>query len=184
MECADPDPLSALRTLAARYVLRCYQNRDLPRAADHALNNLVYSDALAELAGIAGEDPSREDVEPLFLQSLEELGLPLPPRAEAAWQLARDCMHRILNGDERPAAVLVLLRDVVWASEDVLPHTTYVGDGLDVAQLIGLYWSCLEPNERYYKVEDRIIEDEAKRLALLDSLARDEARAWLARHPA
>lgn len=92
-------------------------------------------------------------------------------------------MNRILKGDERPEEVLELLRDVLWATDDLLPNTKYLGDGLDVAHLIGLYWSYSEPSENHYEAENRIIEDEDERQALLDSLAREEARAWLARHP-
>jgi len=65
----------------------------------------------------------------------------------------------------------------------VLPSRECVGDSLDLGSLPGIYWSYSEPAENYYAAERRTITDESERLALLDTLARREAKAWLQRHP-
>ncbi len=62
-----------------------------------------------------------------------------------------------------------------------MPDKSYVGDGLDLGGLLGIFWSYFEPNENYYEPEKRLITDEAERRAVLDRLAREECRRWLER---
>ena len=107
----------------------------------------------------------------------------LPNRAQAAWDIARDGMRRLVDGHEPPRAVLSLLRDASTAATYVLPDRGSLGSGLDLGQLLGTFYSYDCPNENYYEPEGRFITDEAERVAILDRICRDEARAWLARHP-
>jgi hypothetical protein len=180
MEGAATDPLAELRTFAARHVLGLAHSWEFPPVADRALVNHVYSPSIAELAALP--EPIMSDAAPLLERALGELGLALPSRSEAAWVIARHCMERLVSTMERPRDVLRLLRDASEAATDVLPHDKYVGHGLDLGSLIGTYWSYTEPNENYYEPEKRLITDEGERQALLDSLARREAKAWLERH--
>jgi hypothetical protein len=181
MEGTETDPPAELRVLAARHVLGISYSWEFPPVADRALVNRVYSPSIAELAAMP--EPIMSDAAPLLERALIELGLTLPSRAEAAWTIARHCMERIVSTTERPFEVLRLLNDASQAATDVLPNQKYVGDGLDLGSLIGNYWSYTDPNENYYDREKRLITDEGERQALLDSLTRQEARAWLDRHP-
>ena len=95
--------------------------------------------------------------------------------------LADHYIRRIASGDERPETLLSSLRDVSDASQDVLPNEADAGDGLDLGQLIGAYYSYSCPNENYYEPENRLISSEAERRSILDRLAQDEARRWLER---
>lgn len=176
----DADPLAEFQLIAAKFVLGLSQSWDVPPAADRALSNGVYSDSLAELSYL--KDANRRDVEPLLNKAFAELNLQAFTKADAAWAVARHCIQRIANGVEHPFAPLELVRDVNWASRDVLPDVEHVGSGLDVGWLIGIYWHYTEPNESYYEPEQRILsEDERQRY--LDNEARREASAWLLRHP-
>ncbi len=114
---------------------------------------------------------------------LEELGMPLPSRAEAAWLIARSCMESILSNSDSPYRTLGLLKDASQAATEILPDREYVGSGLDLRSLIGIYYSYGEPTANYYKPERRIIADERERQAILDRDARREAKEWLDRHP-
>lgn len=174
----DFKPLAELSHWAARFALSLVQSWELPPVADRALSGGAYSPALAEL--IMLQDPRSSDVDPLFRQALMELGVPLPSRVEAAWVLTRECMERIAADPGSPFELLSFLYHVHSAAGDVVPDKKYVGDGLDIAKLIGLYWSYTEPNENFYK--GRVITDESERHAILDGLARREARGWLDRH--
>jgi hypothetical protein len=175
----DSRPLSELRSWAARFALSIAKSWELPPVADRALSGGVFSPALAELSMLQG--PTMSDVDPLFRQALKELGLPLPSLVEAAWILTRECMERIVAEPGSPFELLGFLERVHSAARDVAPDTEYVGDGLNLGELIGLYWSYTEPNENCYK--GRVIADESERRAILDGLARHEARGWLDRHP-
>jgi hypothetical protein len=168
-----------LQLTAAKFVLGLVDSWDIPPVANRALSNGEYSPALAELAALG--NPIMSDVAPLFITALAEMGLQALPRADSAWLIARHCTEIIASNAESLRAALFLLKETSYAVRDVLPDKQYVGDNLDVASLIGNYWSYMAPNENCYK--GRVITDETKRQAILDSFARKDARGWLERHP-
>lgn len=171
--------LAELRLVGARLVLGRVHSWEIPPVADRALMNRVYSPALAELATLP--HPIMADVAPLLRRAMEELGLALPSRTEAAWQVARSCIERLAAGEGPPDWIV---EELIWLADavaDVLPTRSSIGDGLDAAKLIGVFWMYL--GEDYGDPESHRAAIEARRPGLLDSLAR-EARAWLERHPA
>jgi hypothetical protein len=168
-----------LQHTAAKFVLGLIQSWEIPPVADRALSNGEYSPALAELASIV--TPIMSDVEPLFIKALAELGLRIPARVDAAWSIVRYCMRLIASNAESLRAALELIQETSYSMHDVMPDNQYVGDNFDLGSLIGIYWSYTAPNENFY--EGRLITDESERQTILDSLARNEARAWLDRHP-
>lgn len=173
------NPLDSLRLIAAKHTLGLASSWELPPAADQALTEGIYSDALAELAAISY--PTMAVVVPLLEKATRELGLTAPSRIEAAWFLAEHCIRRIAANDEPPLTWLTLLDNVTTAAADVFPNQSCLGDGLDVGRLIGIRWSYAERKGNYCEVQRRIIEDEADTRILLDRLAREESRLWLAR---
>jgi len=175
-----PNPLELIRVAAARHSLGLIHSWEIPPVADRALGLGVYSDSLAELAAIV--NPQMAEVGPLLARAMAELGLPVLTKADAARYLTEHCVRRIACTDEPPLSPLTLLKEVSYAAEQVLPNRLYVGDGLDLGTLIGIYWSYSQPNENYYEPEGRVITNEIERRAILDTLAREECRRWLARH--
>jgi hypothetical protein len=173
-----PDP--TLQLLLARHALGQVHSWDVPPIADDALNRGIYSPALAELS-LLPKHATAADVDPLMARLPRELDLPRPSRADAAWFLARHSIEQAATGPPRDP--LRQLWRLSIAARDAVPDKDYVGSGLDIGRLIGLYWSYTEPGETYYHAEQRDITDEGERLALLDTLAQREARAWLKRHP-
>lgn len=167
-----------LQLTAAKFALGLTQSWEIPPVADRALSNGEYSPALAELADII--NPIRSEVEPLLLKALVEMGLSVPSKADAAWLTARHCIKQIASNAEALRAALSLLKETSYAVRDVLPDKKYRGENLDLGGLIGIYWSYTEPDENCYR--GRVIADEVERCAILDSLAREEAREWLNRH--
>ncbi|MCC6361620.1 MAG: hypothetical protein IT450_23030 [Phycisphaerales bacterium] len=167
-----------LQLAAAKFVLGFTQSWDIPPVADRAISNGEYSPALAELADL--KNPVRADVEPLFVKALAEMGLSMRSRVDSAWLIARHCIEHIASKAESLRAALSLLKETSYVVRDVLPDKKYVGENLDLGSLIGIYWSYTEPDENCF--EGRVITDEAERCAILDSLAREEAREWLKRH--
>jgi hypothetical protein len=165
---------------AAKHALRLVSSWEIPLVADRALASGEYSPALAELAMVV--NPIMSDVEPLFIAVLAEMGLQVPPRTDAAWFIVRHCMQVIISDAASPREAVSLLietSETVWGE---MPNKHYVGDNLDVAPLVHIHWSYIEPGEICF--QGRVITDEPERQAILDSLAREEAQAWLARHPA
>jgi hypothetical protein len=126
-------------------------------------------------------EPIMSDVGPLFIRALAESGQQMTSKPESAWLIAQYCAEVIVSGGQSLRAAIALLKEASYAVRDVLPDKECVGDNLDVGTLIGIHWSYTEPNENCY--QGRVITDETERLAILDSLARNEAQEWLARHP-
>lgn len=175
----DAKALEPIRVIAAQCVLGLARSWDLPPVADRALSDGVYTDSLAELAAVA--EPTLAELVPLVERTIVELGLPPPSRPDAAWYLATHYIGRVALGDEPPLVPLTLLIQLSYAIDDVLPNSSFMGDGFDLGRLIGIFWSYTEANENYYHPERRLITDEAERHALLDRHAREEGRSWLAR---
>jgi hypothetical protein len=179
MTAPDANPRESLRVLAARHVLGVVHSWEFPPVADQALSDGLYSDSLVELASIV--NPAMSEVAPVLARAMAELGMPTPARSEAAWCVAERCIRRIAAGHEEPFRPLSLLEAVCSASQDVLPNRAYVGDGLDLGGLIGIFWHYCEPPRNWFGLDGRRITDEGEWKALLDRMARDESRQWLTR---
>lgn len=179
MEAASAHQLRVLRTLAAKLALGLAKSWELPPAAKLALQRGIYSDALAELASIV--DPVMSNVKGLLEQAMIELGERVPEQLEAAQMLTRFSVEDIAMSKSSPRDALAFL----WTVEHhhAIPRGKYVGEALDIGLLMGFHDSYSCPNETFYEPEQRVISDESERRELLDRLAREEARSWLARHP-
>jgi hypothetical protein len=188
----DTGTKAELFSVAARYVLGLADGEYLVAVADRALSEGIYSPALhelwqqstpemPELRGVART--AMREVRPLFEQALRELGLGLPSRAEAAWLLSRQVMKQIVGSQGSPREALCLLHDVVDASRSDLPDRRFVGDALDLAGLMGIFWSYREPHYNCSVPAGRLVTNEDELAMLLDRHAREEALAWMQRHP-
>lgn len=172
---------NVLRELAAKQVLNLQYSWDVPLIANSLLTKGVYSDSLRELA--EQTHPIMPELRPLIESALTELSVVRPNRADAAWFLARTCIQRIAAGQEGRRDSFELLKNICDEAIDVLPHHNYVGSGLDLGDLIGIYYSYSEPAENYLEAENRTITDETERRRILDELAKRQCDRWLRRHP-
>jgi hypothetical protein len=75
------------------------RSEDAIAAASSALDRGVYSESLGLLLY---EQPIWSEVEPLFTKALSELGIPVPPRAEASLAIAREYARQIIAGETSP----------------------------------------------------------------------------------
>jgi hypothetical protein len=182
MTAPDANPRESVRVMVARHVLGVAHSWEFPPVADRALSDGLYSDALAEMAQVV--NPTMSEVAPLMTRAMTELGLPTPSRSDAAWCVAEHCIRRIAFADEEPLGPLSLLNDVSGASQDVLPNTDCSGYGMDLERLIGIFWYYFEPPQNWYGLDGRRITNEGEWKALLDRMAREESRNWLARRAA
>ncbi|MFB6622096.1 hypothetical protein ACFCWD_05950 [Streptomyces sp. NPDC056374] len=76
--------MDRLRRAALKLTLGEQPTEDLPMIAAQALAGGLESPALIELAGLSRRDPSA-DIRDLFVQTMTELGLPVPG-VEEAWR--------------------------------------------------------------------------------------------------
>lgn len=174
-----PDPLTEVLALAARQELGCAASSEYPVLADQVLTLGVVTPSLVELATSCGLCPTAADVRPLLAQVVRELGLLWPSRVESAWLVARWTMERIVVGGVPPVEALEVLQGAVSDT----PSREYVGDGLDAADLMGIYYLYDEPTSNVDEQTGEVITDEGERRRRLDEHARERARAWLERHP-
>ncbi|MGI8923750.1 MAG: hypothetical protein ACR2HJ_06875 [Fimbriimonadales bacterium] len=175
MDFSGPDPTTEFALQAASYALGLAHSWKLPPVADRVLNAGIYSAALA-----ASNDPIMSNVGPLFERAVLDLGLTMPARTEAASILTRYLAERLANSDGQVAVDLESLHDLYDETCEDIPDHKYLGDGLDVAALMGIWASYDCPNENFY--EGRLV-DEPERISILHRRAREESAAWLQRHP-
>ena len=88
-----------LALAAAWYALGKLTSEQAIAAASAALDGGVYSDSLGQLLS---EDPVGLAALDVFKTALEELSIPVPPRAEALRVVARDYTQKIVTGELHP----------------------------------------------------------------------------------
>jgi len=125
----------------ASYVLGRLLSSDLPRAATQGLEEGYDSVDLAALAGSTSAERSTSEQEELWKRGLQHVNKPVPNRAEAGRILTDYYASLVSSGAFAPrmgaAEIVHLANDL----DDVIPSRNYVGDGLGVARILGLYYS-------------------------------------------
>lgn len=175
-----PDPLTEVLTLAARQELGCVESAEYPVLADQVLTLGVVTPSLVELAVSCGLYPTAAEVRSLLVQVVRELGLSWPSRVESAWLIARWTMERIVLGGVPPVDALEALQCAAWT----MPIRECVGDGLDAADLMGIYYLYDEPTYNVVEETGEVFTEEAARRRRLDEHAMQRAKEWLERHAA
>ena len=144
------------------------RSSDLPTVAAQGLAEGHESPALAALAGMQSRECSPRELEDLFHRALDQVKQTLPDRVRAARILthgyAELAAQRLLDPRNAAAALVRLVRDV----EDVLPHQKYLGDGLGLAEVVGLYYSHDDvpgKDERAHAAIDADLQAELERIA-------------------
>ena len=117
---------------------------------------IALSAALVALAGVTLREQSRSEVQDLWNRALEQLGMPLPSRRDAGLVLRDYYANRVAAGLMTPRSgageIIELARDL----RDVFPDQQYVGDGLGITGLVGLYYSHDDVPTGADDVHDRI----------------------------
>jgi len=114
---------------------------DLPNAANQALEEGHDSKELAALAGSTSAQRSPRELEDMWMRGLRELRLAVPSRAEAGCILRDYYLQEVASGSCSPRDGAGEIVGLVNELNDVLPAKQYMGDGLGVANIVGLHYS-------------------------------------------
>lgn len=159
-----------MRLLACRRRLGVLAPEDIVDLASRFMDEGVWSAAIDEAYDYVY--PWHTDLWRAFDTILADHGIVPPPVEEAAEIVLRQVMRCILDGSLDPRAGADRIQDDVQFVVDQFTEQ-YVGDGLGIAQMIGLHWAY----------EDLYPPDDPTRQALIDAAVLEEAAAWLAAHP-
>lgn len=177
---ADPAAASVLRLMASRQLLGHIHSWEIPPIADQLLSSGVYSDAIFEIS--VAKDAPMSDLVPLLKKALGETDVPWPTLVQAGWIVARHYITDVSESQQSPTHPLARLNQLAWDTRTELQSEGVI-DGLDLGDLLTVYWSYGEPIDRYCDATNRTYASESEKRAALDAHARKVAREWLERHP-
>ena len=166
-----------LHLIAAKVVLGNTDSDEIVEIANESLDEIfgkspeVESNSLIDLA--ISTDLSREDASGLLQRSFTELELVWPSFDAAASNLIAYWLRKITERQVTPRdGMQILYYEVFPLVEERKPSKKYVGDGVGLEQLFGLYHSyddvhgipnagdvpSLSPEEAIREIDGRIIE--------------------------
>ncbi len=144
----------------AAFVLGKVLSSDLPEVGEQALREGFDSVDLAMLAGSTSRSGSPQELEELFVGGLRHLNKKLPGRVEAGRVLRDHYVTLVATGAMAPRAGASEIARLVTDLHDVLPTRGYVGDGLGVAEIVGLFYAHDDvqygDDVRHQKIDDAI----------------------------
>jgi hypothetical protein len=155
------------RERVAAFVLGRLRTEDLAGAALQALEEGREAADLGALAG-APENASPSELLDLWHRVLRQLAVGLPSRGEAGCIVRDQIARRVAAGSLLPREGAASIADLARELQDVRPNRRYVGDGLGVAKLVGLYHSHDDVafgDERAHREIDDDIRAECARIA-------------------
>lgn len=137
----------------------------LPEVATCGLVEGYDSRSLTALAGQSTYDAW--EVDRLWSAALDELGLRIPDRLEAAKSLVRTYARLVTVGEVSPRTGAARIVDVHMAVQQPGCDGDFVGSCIDSAQIVGLYYShddCGFLDRREHERIDLKIVEECRRL--------------------
>jgi len=167
-----------LREAAAWLVLGRVTASQLKAAADSCVDAGRITPSLAELATLTSD--SLSEAEPLFHGALAELGLTLPDKDEAVWDLLRVYVAALADGSLDPERGLALIRGVHETANLHERDKVYVGDSYDLQELIGCYWQF--DDIAVHRTEVGWADRYQNAVQQLQRATVSSAEAWLAKH--
>lgn len=172
--------MTDLRHLAVRYRLGLQDSESLVRIADMLLEEKCYTPAVIELSIL--ESPVMSEAGPLFERVCLELGITVPTKDEAVYELLRYHLETIVAGTCKPRAGLeAVMREIYFPHLAAEVCKEYVGDSRGLQHLIGAFWSYDELMERPAEVSwDGKYGAEA--IARWEEFVRQHARGWLQKY--
>jgi hypothetical protein len=114
---------------------------DYPAIAEQGLVEGLESVQLAALAGVTARETSPFELQELLERGLLQANRSIPGRAEAGKVMMRYYAAQVVSGALSPREGAARIVQLATDLTDVLPTREYVGDGLGVARLVGLYYS-------------------------------------------
>ena len=119
------------------------------------LDNGAYSDSLNYL--YTQTNPVMADVGPLFKKAMSELGVNEPTRVEAANNVIKVTLNRIINNEVLPEeGASFLYWDVYHEIEEEYPNKEYVGDNLGLQNVfcwLREIWDCRDGSMILYHTD-------------------------------
>lgn len=160
--------------IAARYALEILPAEEMKAVASALIRRGRWSDDIDALH--TAVEPSIFDLGPHFDTVLEEEGVQVPSKDEAAWGLLRLHLQDIVAGLTSPREGLQrVMADVGDAADFHSASTEYVGDSHGMEHLVGFM-------HHYDDIEDDAHDGrgDPARFARLDKLVLEEAARWIA----
>ena len=162
----------------SKYKLGLLSSQEIVQLADLWLTQGIFTDSLNFLA--MESDAVMATVGPMFEKAIVELGLTVPSKIEAAKQLARDTIEKMLSGEiDLVVGANFLYWDVHHKITDELPDGKYLGSNLGLEHIfcwLREVWDCRDGSRILYYTDLPRDEAEVKFLIHL----KEEAVAWLA----
>jgi hypothetical protein len=174
---ATSNPVSLIKAAAARYVVGAVTSDWLREIANTSLEAGLYSPCIAEIA--TADHPILSEVGPLFEKAVGEVGLAMPSRQQALWDVASFHLRRISDGEVVPRRGLAeLLHDL---HDDLYEDAKeFFADSLYLHNLMGCYYGYDDLEERPNEVSFKgKYGNEA--MAAVDAEIVEMAREWLSR---
>jgi hypothetical protein len=167
----------------AEYVLGFLKPQQLIQVALNALEEGYDSTSLAMLAGESWtKDYYPHDVLRYFRDALVELNIELPSTEEAAHILIRYHANQIVSGKQDVFESLGAIYSVYHFYKGYEKDDKYVGDCLDITQLLAMYHEYDYLHEPWIEKEVQSI-SKRKAVQKINKEAQKIAREYLARHP-
>jgi hypothetical protein len=167
--------MNKLEYIANKLAFNKVSADEIQAVVDGLLNEGTYSDDFLEI--INSTPACLAEVLPPFLKYLKSLGIYIPSKDEAVWNLIAHHIRKIADKEVPPTDGLTkLIEDVYWDYDFHSSARQYLGDSHGIHCLIGLFWEyddiCDCANEKYYgKPVTEMIEE--LKLAVIE-----EARRW------
>ena len=150
------------------------------KAADALLAEGRTEPAVIELSIL--ESPILAEAAPIFERVCAQIGVIIPSKVDAVYELLRIYLKPIASGTQQPYEGLqAIMREVYFPHIDGQPCKKYVGDSHGLEQLIAAFWSYDDLMERPREVSwDG--KHGAEAIARWGEFVRQHSRDWLQTH--
>jgi len=139
--------MKKLPYIAARIGLGTFRGDEILSTVDELLEKGIYSDYFID---VLDSKPPIFEVQVIpFSKYLASVGIEIPDREQAVWNLIAYYVTEIAKGHVDPLSGLSdLMGDVYWEYDFQTPTQEYLGDSHGIECLIGYYWGYDDMMER------------------------------------
>jgi len=139
--------MNNLRYIAARLAFDKVDAQEIRNTVDALIDAGTYSDEF--LVIIESNPPTLRDILTPFQTYLERIGVRIPDKETAVWQIIYHHVSMIVAGAIKPLDGLKrLIADIYWDYDFHKPTKKYLGDSHGIEHLIGWYWGHDDMLER------------------------------------
>ncbi|MFZ6672460.1 hypothetical protein [Undibacterium sp. Xuan67W] len=163
----------------SQYKLGKLSSHAIVSLANSWLNQGIYTDSLNSI--FMEENASMAEVGPLFEKAIQELGIEIPSRVEAAKFAAKDTIQKMVSGEiDLMTGANFLYWDIHHEISEDLPDGEYLGSNLGLEYIfcwLREVWDCRDGSMILYHTD--LPRDQAE-VKFLDHI-KEEAEKWLAK---